>query len=638
MTTYASAERIASALGKLKRSGRGFMCLCPAHDDRKPSLYVANGADGRLLLKCHARCEYRDVAAALEARGLLSGANPARDHASRSEPSDGVTVIAPIPKDAPDLDWRSLSRNQPSCFYAYLDANGAKLHLVARWDYADGGKDIRPVVFAERAGARRGWMLHGVPAPRPLYNLHLLARRPDAPVLVVEGEKTADAARKRLRDVVAVTWSGGAQNVGKADWTPLRNRDVTLWPDNDEPGKKAMNELASTLQSLARSVRMVSLPETLPPRWDLADQAPDGVDIERLLAEAAPVQSGLRRHIYTAKELVALPTPPLECLIEPWLPKRGLAMIWAARGLGKTWFALTLALAVARGEKFLEYDVPKPEVVLFVDGEMAMGELQDRIRRLCDPPPDNLHILPSEKLFEAGAPLNINDPVDQQKVIDAVAALEKEGVRPSLIILDNLSSLTAGIDENDNSALDGIMRWMLGLRHSGVTVVFVHHANKSGDQRGASRKEDPLNTSIRLVAPDAKEGGPPQHDGAHFIMEFTKIRGPKPKPLTMELRLVQTPEGRMAWAISTGSRASSRDEVLRYIAEHSPSNQEEIVAAMRRAKGTVSRDCTGLEAAGLIERPPPRATKAGVTRVLDLWPELYSALARQGALPIDESI
>ena len=68
--TPAELEALARALGG-RRCGRGWSCRCPAHDDRDPSLSLALGADGRLLVHCFANCDPRAVLAELRARGLL---------------------------------------------------------------------------------------------------------------------------------------------------------------------------------------------------------------------------------------------------------------------------------------------------------------------------------------------------------------------------------------------------------------------------------------------------------------------------------------------------------------------------------------------------------------------------------------
>jgi hypothetical protein len=174
--------------------------------------------------------------------------------------------------------------------------------------------------------------------------------------------------------------------------------------------------------------------------------------------------------------------------------------------------------------------------VLFIDGEMPLALLRERITQLGAGAEENLDFLPSEILFREGHPLNINDPLSQAAIDELLGDLEAHNRRPELIIFDNLSSLGGGIDENDNSALEAQLRWFLTLRHRGFTVVFIHHAGKSNDQRGASRREDLLDISIKLEAPKPEDNV--DWRGAAFIMTFTKIRGERPEfdRLIMTLR------------------------------------------------------------------------------------------------------
>ena len=101
-----------------------------------------------------------------------------------------------------------------------------------------GEKSILPLSYCEDDAGRRSWRWQHLPAPRPLYGLDHLVLRAAAPVLVVEGEKAADAAAKLFPDHVAVTSSGGSNAAGKADWSPLAGRQVVIWPDRDAPGPR----------------------------------------------------------------------------------------------------------------------------------------------------------------------------------------------------------------------------------------------------------------------------------------------------------------------------------------------------------------------------------------------------------------
>jgi 5S rRNA maturation endonuclease (ribonuclease M5) len=169
--------------------------------------------------------------------------------------------------------------------YIYKGRNGNELGIVARFQARDGSKQIRPFTFVDGALVGKGF-----PEPRPLYHLDELTARPDAKVLVVEGEKTADAAAKLFPEYVLVTSPHGALSAEKADWAPLAGRDVTIWPDADEAGGKFANSVAR----LVPGAKIVLLPDTIKAHagWDLADALPDGVtmaDLERMLASARPV-------------------------------------------------------------------------------------------------------------------------------------------------------------------------------------------------------------------------------------------------------------------------------------------------------------------------------------------------------------
>ena len=76
--------------------------------------------------------------------------------------------------------------------------------------------------------------------------------------------------------------------------------------------------------------------------------------------------------------------PPRECILDPWLPEQGLAMIYAPRGIGKTFFSLEIAYAVATGGQFLNWKTKEPAPVLYLDGEMAQADLQSRLKGISE--------------------------------------------------------------------------------------------------------------------------------------------------------------------------------------------------------------------------------------------------------------
>ena len=200
----------------------------------------------------------------------------------------GPAPARPLPpgsQGAPRVyPYRDLKLGRPSQLWPYRYADGQLAGYAARWDRPDGGKDFRPLIL--EAGR---WRQKSIPEPRPLYNLQALWERPDAPVLVVEGEKTSDAARKLFPSYVPTTSMNGAKAPHLSDWTPLKDREVVVWPDNDSDGRRYAQEVAALVLKVGASrARIVQLPEGMPAKWDLANPVPDGVDAERLLADAEP--------------------------------------------------------------------------------------------------------------------------------------------------------------------------------------------------------------------------------------------------------------------------------------------------------------------------------------------------------------
>lgn len=190
--------------------------------------------------------------------------------------------IMPVPDDAPappDVKWykdgEQWIKRKIVARWAYRDASGALLGYVARVELPDGGKDVVPQTFCQNESGERKWRVKSFPKPRPLYGLDRLAARPDAPVVIFEGEKTADAGSALIDRCVSVAWAGGAEAIAYVDLEPLRGRSVALWPDNDAAGFKAMMSMAARLGGIAAKIVIVRPPEWADAGWDVADDAPE---------------------------------------------------------------------------------------------------------------------------------------------------------------------------------------------------------------------------------------------------------------------------------------------------------------------------------------------------------------------------
>lgn len=239
-------------------------------------------------------------------------------------------------------------------------------------------------------------------------------------------------------------------------------------------------------------------------------QAPLEVD-----AEGPPriTVADLRQVIITGDELSSLIVPKRPRLLSNWLCRGDLGFVFAPRGVGKTWLSMALPHAVSCGLPLGEWPAGEEKAsVLYVDGEMPLELSKERHQRLKHPGGDVAY-LHHDLLFERlERSLNIAEPLHQKAITSWLMETGRD-----FLILDNLSCLASGADENKALSYEPISGWLLELRRRKITVLFVHHAGRQGFMRGSSKREDAASWIIELR--DAKEEG---QAGARFVTHFAK--------------------------------------------------------------------------------------------------------------------
>lgn len=155
----------------------------------------------------------------------------------------------------------------PQALHEYTTADGEPLYWRIRLKHPESGdKWIRPM---QRSGDSYALGEPDFPAGKPLYRLHELAARPGDPVTVCEGEWCADALVQRG---ALTTTSGAADSAAKTDWRALAGRRVTIWPDNDEAGRRYADAVAAALRALGCTVFIIDVAALdLPPKGDAVD-------------------------------------------------------------------------------------------------------------------------------------------------------------------------------------------------------------------------------------------------------------------------------------------------------------------------------------------------------------------------------
>ncbi len=261
-------DPLQTVLGRLRhaqRSGAGHEATCPAHEDQHASLSISRGADGRVLLHCHAGCAPESICSAigLQMNDLFA---PGRDGHAKGR------IVAT---------------------YDYRDANNELLFQVVRFD-PKGFRQRRP-------DGNGGWVWKLGRTPRVLYRLpELIAAPADAWVHIAEGEKDVENLVKR--GAIATTCPQGAGKWSKlSDDSALEGRRVAIIADKDAAGREHAEDVARRLHGRVADLRALELPGD---GKDASDWFAAGGTVEQLqeLVEAAPRYSPAAEPVDTPRD------------------------------------------------------------------------------------------------------------------------------------------------------------------------------------------------------------------------------------------------------------------------------------------------------------------------------------------------
>lgn len=285
--------------------------------------------------------------------------------------------------------------------------------------------------------------------------------------------------------------------------------------------------------------------------------------------------------------LIRMEISPKELLMAPWLPHRGIAMIYAPRGIGKTFLALEVAIAVSTGTDFLKWKTNKAGKVLYLDGEMGGSDLQPRIKKLL-----RGRVLEEGRIKFISPDFQIG-PCPDLSLPEWHIHISPFAEEADLIIVDNISTICRTGNENDAESWMLVQEWAIQQKSAGKTVLFIHHAGKGGQQRGTSKREDVMDTVIGLKRPDdytAKQG-------ARFVIEFEKARGFSGEDA--EPFIVQLEETDCTYEWSLTSLEESLFKKILNLAQLGTS-QKDIAEELGIHKSTVSKNFSRAKNEGLL--------------------------------------
>lgn len=381
----------------------------------------------------------------------------------------------PVKKSSP-IDELGMYSNK----WDYHDRDGKLIACVYRYDLDDGSKEFRPL------DVTTGKKL--APNPRPLYNQPGIFKSND--VVIVEGEKCADALI--TNGICATTAMNGSNApVEKTDWSPLKNKNVLIWPDKDSSGWAYAEKVQQHLSDICTNVCIAIPPEEKPEKWDAADAVGEGFDIEGFVASVEKKRNKASNVLviedWLACERFKGEPKEREWLVDSIFPMAQVSLIAASGGVGKSFLLAELARAVASFNGFQPTapclfggSLRVKGTAVYFTAEDDFIEMHNRLNSLGDIP-DNLYVLPLPDMGGA-RPMFAPDPASRSPSTTPFwkSVTEQLINLPDLrvIIFDPLQPLCA-LDFNVPENAQFVCSHLSALAaQTGASVIVSHHFAK----------------------------------------------------------------------------------------------------------------------------------------------------------------
>ena len=504
-------QEVLSRLEGVKRSGDGYIARCPAHEDRRPSLSITEGEDGRVLLKCHAGCDLDAILAALglEKRDLFP-----KDTMRRTlDPGAGIMHLptrtgrdgkeypahpAPIGCTLEALANRCrLSVDYPRSFGA--SDTTYKGAAAVRIPYRDAtGKEAatqyRVALETTEAAGRFKWKKGSKPT---LYGWPTLPAARDTGYIVI-AEGASDYWTLQYHDIPSLSLpsSTGWKDEYADALEGISDLFVVVEPDQ---GGQTVREAFSSSR-LRERVKFVYMPPDAKDPGELHKKDPEsfGHTFQGMLAAAVPAsQAATEGSAATDGPFVNWSTfwqrdrSEAEWVYQDVLARGRGHAIYAAHKSMKSLLMLWVAASLATGRD--------PVAVVYLDYEMGEDDLYERLEDMGYGPGSDLSrlkyaLLPTLPPLDTAA-----GAVALTSLLDDVQREYSE--HHLVVIVDTIARAVAG-EENSSDTFRGFYSHTgIELKRRALTWVRLDHGGKdpTKGQRGSSGKGDDVDVVWRLT-------------------------------------------------------------------------------------------------------------------------------------------
>jgi len=373
----------------------------------------------------------------------------------------------------------------PTAKWDYTGIDGKTIATVFRYDPKGRSKQFRPYDAINK-------VYKAPETNRPLYNQSGIAK--SETIILAEGEKCAQAL---IDNGICTTTAmfGAKAPLDKTDWSPLKDKEVIIWPDNDQVGQQyAQSAYEKLIQIGVKSVKIIDIPEGKIDKWDAADAVEQGIDVNAFIKQAKFVDISINNNVdinkikaINPKNLIGTP-PKRDWIIPDWLPKGCVTAIYGDGGVGKSLLMLQLMTAVSTGKEWLGYTTKPMRVygLLCEDDENEVWcRLHDINRQLGLSMSDLDNVRYVSRVGEDNLLMTFGDK-DVGNLTNFFHKLAKDiqEFKPDLVVLDTAADIFGGNENNRTHVRQFIQNCCAKIaRDANAAVLICAHPSDSGLQR-----------------------------------------------------------------------------------------------------------------------------------------------------------
>jgi len=456
----------------LQKRGKKYFALCPFHAESDPSFSIDPATGLFYCFGCGAKGNVQQFLQKMKKQGV--------------EVEEKIIVSGLKKKTEQKLQKYTAQELEnlykEKTYFRYFDFYNNLLYTKTRFDVPKKEGLKSKTFIIEPSGVKSHF-----------YNENRLAEAKDdknTEIWFAEGEKCCDAVEEAMEEIEYNAVVLGFTNFrNELEALPdearevLKNRKFIIFEDNDDAGKKKVEEAVELLAKYALQIEVVRF-KTKPEHYDIADFLAEGNSLSDALMMAERVYTDPISFIECG--VVSSIIPEEEWILEPLIPNKTIILLDGLGGLGKSIFTMELCFAIATGKSFLMSQIKpvRESPILYLSAEETRFRFNERLRKIQDAygyaAGSFFWLSTLSDTFKLNTTRMFRKENNQITPTEMADFIEKaiDRIKPKLVVLDSFINFY-GLDENKTEEAANFYDYVKQIikKHE-CSFLFIHHQTK----------------------------------------------------------------------------------------------------------------------------------------------------------------